>query len=98
MRTRRFGDTDLECSAIGFGTWALGSDWWGEHEDPDALISSALDLGVTFFDTANTYGQGLHEEILGAALPRARPPRACTSIAPNVQDMDIPAPPRTHHS
>ncbi|HEV3228046.1 MAG TPA: aldo/keto reductase [Solirubrobacteraceae bacterium] len=71
MRTRRFGDTDLECSAIGFGTWALGSDWWGEHEDPDALIARALELGVTFFDTADTYGQGLNEEIVGTALARA---------------------------
>jgi aryl-alcohol dehydrogenase-like predicted oxidoreductase len=71
MRTRRFGDTDLECSAIGFGTWALGSDWWGEHEDPDALIAWALELGVTFFDTADTYGQGLNEEIVGAGLARA---------------------------
>ena len=71
MYTRRFGATDLECSAIGFGTWALGSDWWGEHEDPDQLIGRALELGVTFFDTADTYGQGLNEELVGRALARA---------------------------
>jgi aryl-alcohol dehydrogenase-like predicted oxidoreductase len=81
MRTRRFGETDLQCSAIGFGTWALGSDWWGEHEDPDALIARALDLGVTFFDTANTYGQGLNEEIVGAALARAGAPRTSIQIS-----------------
>ena len=71
MERRRFGDTNLETSAIGFGTWALGSDWWGPHEDPDRLVACALDLGVTFFDTADTYGQGLNEEIVGLALERA---------------------------
>ncbi len=71
MKTRRFGDTDLETSAIGFGTWALGSDWWGDHEEPDALIARALELGITFFDTGDTYGQGLNEEIVGAALAKA---------------------------
>ena len=70
MYARHFGDSDLECSAIGFGTWALGSDWWGAHEDPDELIARALELGVTFFDTGDTYGQGLNEEIVGRALAR----------------------------
>jgi aryl-alcohol dehydrogenase-like predicted oxidoreductase len=71
MRQRRLGDSDLHASAIGFGTWALGSDWWGEHEDPDRLVAGALELGVTFFDTGDTYGQGTNEEIVGAALQRA---------------------------
>lgn len=71
METRRFGTTDLETSAVGFGTWALGSDWWGEHEDPDRLIGRALELGITFFDTADTYGQGLNEELVGGALARS---------------------------
>jgi aryl-alcohol dehydrogenase-like predicted oxidoreductase len=71
MQRRRFGNTDLETSAIGFGTWALGSDWWGEHEDPDRLVAHALDLGITFFDTADTYGQGVNEQIVGDALKRA---------------------------
>ena len=42
MRRRTFGSTDLETSAVGFGTWALGSDWWGEHEAPDALVRSGV--------------------------------------------------------
>src|SRR3712207_9581903 len=65
----------LDASAVGFGTWALGSDWWGPHEDPDRLVARALDLGVTFFDTGDTYGQGLNEEIVGTALQRAGAPR-----------------------
>ena len=71
MRRRTFGSTDLETSAVGFGTWALGSDWWGEHESPDALVARALDLGVTFFDTGDTYGQGLNEQLVGDALVRS---------------------------
>jgi aryl-alcohol dehydrogenase-like predicted oxidoreductase len=81
MQTRRFGNTDLETSAIGFGTWALGSDWWGEHEDPDRLIAHALDLGITFFDTADTYGQGVNEQIVGHALERAGVDRSRIQIS-----------------
>ncbi|TMK39479.1 MAG: aldo/keto reductase [Actinobacteria bacterium] len=81
MQTRTFGASDLQCSAIGFGTWALGSDWWGPHEDPDELVSRALELGVTFFDTADTYGQGLNEELVGAALRRAGPRRQDIQLA-----------------
>ena len=51
MRTRRFGDTDLESSEIGFGTWALGSTWWGDvtEADGERLLHRALDLGINFF-------------------------------------------------
>src|SRR3978361_1027803 len=59
MRRRTFGSTDLETSAVGFGTWALGSDWWGEHEDPDALVARAVELGSTCFDTGDNTGADL---------------------------------------
>jgi aryl-alcohol dehydrogenase-like predicted oxidoreductase len=81
MQTRSFGASGLRCSAIGFGTWALGSDWWGPHDDPDELIARALELGVTFFDTAQTYGQGLNEELVGAALARTGVPRGEFQLA-----------------
>ncbi len=68
MRRRRFADTELVTSEIAFGTWALGSDWWGQTDDPDRLIGRALELGITFFDTGDAYGQGLNEEIVGRAL------------------------------
>lgn len=70
MRKRRFGETDLVASEIAFGTWALGSDWWGETDEPERLIGRALELGVSFFDTGDTYGQGRNEEIVGRALAR----------------------------
>ena len=73
MRTRTFGATDLQCSEIGFGTWALGSTWWGEvtRDKGKNLLARALDLGVTFFDTGNVYGSGMNEEIVGKALGEA---------------------------
>ena len=71
MRQRRFGTTDLHASEIAFGTWALGSDWWGKTDDPERLIGRALELGITFFDTGDAYGQGANEEIVGRALANA---------------------------
>ncbi len=71
MRTRRFGDTDLEASEIGFGTWALGSTWWGDVSEQSAgerLLLEALDLGITFFETGDAYGQGANEELVGRVL------------------------------
>jgi aryl-alcohol dehydrogenase-like predicted oxidoreductase len=70
VRTRRFGDTDLEASEIGFGTWALGSTWWGDVSESsgERLIKQALDLGITFFETGDAYGQGANEELVGRVL------------------------------
>ena len=70
MRTRRFGDTDLEASEIGFGTWALGSTWWGEVSEQagERLLLEALDLGITFFETGDAYGQGANEQLVGRVL------------------------------
>jgi aryl-alcohol dehydrogenase-like predicted oxidoreductase len=71
---RRFGDTDLEVSEIGFGTWALGSTWWGEVRESagERLLLEALELGITFFETGDAYGQGANEELVGRALGRHR--------------------------
>jgi len=70
VRSRRFGNTDLEASEIGFGTWALGSSWWGEvtEGDGERLLKAALELGITFFDTGDAYGRGANEELVGRVL------------------------------
>jgi aryl-alcohol dehydrogenase-like predicted oxidoreductase len=70
VRTRRFGNTDLEASEIGFGTWALGSSWWGDVSETDGerLLRRALELGITFFDTGDAYGRGANEELVGRVL------------------------------
>jgi aryl-alcohol dehydrogenase-like predicted oxidoreductase len=57
MRYRRFGNSDLLVSEVGFGTWTLASDWWGEVDDKEGLLAAALDLGINFIDTAPVYGE-----------------------------------------
>ena len=70
MKYRHLPRTDLDLSEVGFGLWTLGTNWWGRIEEPDKvqLLEKAFDLGVTFFDTADTYGEGYGEEILSKAL------------------------------
>lgn len=74
MRTRPLGNTGLEVSEVGFGGWAIGGNLYGNSYGPtdDALslraIQEALDLGCTFFDTADVYGHGHSEELLGQVI------------------------------
>ena len=74
MRYRRLAGTDLQVSEIGFGVWTVSAGWWGEYSDEQAvgLIRRAFDLGITFFDTADTYGDGRGETLLAQALAGRR--------------------------
>ena len=66
---------DLQFSAVGMGTWAAGgSDVWNHSNDQDniATIQRAIELGVTYFDTAPVYGMGHSETILGQAVAGQR--------------------------
>jgi len=74
MRYRRLGNSALECSEIGFGVWTLAAGWWGTYSDAEAarLLRKAYDLGITFFDTAPTYGEGRGETLLPEALRDVR--------------------------
>src|SRR5512140_3684758 len=69
MEYRRFGKTGRQVSAIGFGAWALGADW-GTVDDTDSLkaLHAAADAGVTLFDTADVYGDGHSEQLIGRFL------------------------------
>jgi aryl-alcohol dehydrogenase-like predicted oxidoreductase len=70
MRYRILGHTDLRVSEIGLGCWALGGVGWGPVDDLDSLatIRRAVDCGITFFDTSDSYGNGHSEELIGRAL------------------------------
>jgi len=73
MRYRRFGDSDLEVSEVGFGVWTLASDWWGKVDDKAGLLHAALDAGVNFIDTAPVYGSdGIGETMLADLLKSDR--------------------------
>ncbi len=74
MQYRQLGSTGLEVSEIGFGTWGLGGDSYGPVDDETSKKSLrlAFELGVTFYDTSDLYGNGHSEEILGEALKEVR--------------------------
>jgi len=78
MQYRKFGNTDLVVSEIGFGAWAIGGGamigstaiGWGDTDDNVSIkaIHTALDAGINFFDTADIYGLGHSEEMLGKTI------------------------------
>jgi aryl-alcohol dehydrogenase-like predicted oxidoreductase len=75
VRYRELGRTGIQVSEVGFGVWTVSTSWWGVT-DPDVrigLLRRAWDLGITLFDTADTYGNGLGEEILIEAFGGRRP-------------------------
>ena len=78
VETRELGRTGRQVSVVGLGTWQLGADW-GQVTEKDAwsVLDAAVDAGVTFFDTADVYGDGRSEQVIGAFL-RARPDAAAT--------------------
>ena len=69
MQQRNLGRTGREVSAVGLGTWQLGADW-GDVSEDDALgvLAAATDQGVTLFDTADVYGDGRSEALIGQFL------------------------------
>src|SRR4030095_63585 len=74
MRFRTYKNTDLTVSEVGFGLWTISTGWWGNFTDGEAvgLIHKAFDLGITLFDAADTYGNGLSEELIAKAFPNQR--------------------------
>lgn len=71
MRYRVFPGTNIRVSEVGFGTWTIATSWWGEKTDAEAismLRSAHDDYGVTFFDAADTYGNGRSERQLAEAF------------------------------
>ena len=78
MQYRKFGNTDLEVSEVGFGAWAIGGGamigttpiGWGKADDEVSLsaINAAYNAGINFYDTADIYGLGHSEDLLGKAF------------------------------
>ncbi|MFN2541053.1 MAG: aldo/keto reductase [Chthoniobacterales bacterium] len=74
MKFRTYKNTDLKVSEVGFGLWTISTGWWGNFTEGEAiaLMHKALDLGITLFDAADTYGNGLSEELIAKAFPKQR--------------------------
>lgn len=70
MKYRVFGRLGWQVSEIGFGAWAIGGDAWGPQDDAESIraLHAALDLGCNFIDTAQGYGAGHSEKIIGKVL------------------------------
>ncbi|HEY2974275.1 MAG TPA: aldo/keto reductase [Pyrinomonadaceae bacterium] len=70
MRKRLFDDTGVSVSEIGLGAWQLGGTEWGDISEEDSLLTlrAAVENGITFFDTADVYGLGRSEKLIGKFL------------------------------
>jgi aryl-alcohol dehydrogenase-like predicted oxidoreductase len=97
MNTRTLGRSGITVGAVGFGCWAIGGEWqdvngnplgWGKVDDDESVraIHRAMELGVTLFDTADVYGCGHSEEVLGRAVAGRRDEVVIASKWGNVFD------------
>ena len=86
MRTQRLGSNGPEISVVGFGAWEAGGDAWGPNESEDRVIEAirtGVDAGITWIDTAEVYGSGESERIVGRALAGIRDELVvATKVAP----------------
>ncbi|MGI4788944.1 MAG: aldo/keto reductase [Janthinobacterium lividum] len=76
MKKRVFGNAGAEVSEVGLGCWQLGGSDWGDVSGEEALsiLQAAADSGVTFFDTADVYGGGRSESLIGTFLKQTTAP------------------------
>ncbi|HET7642300.1 MAG TPA: aldo/keto reductase [Nitrososphaeraceae archaeon] len=75
MRYRKLGRSGIKVSEIGFGAWTIGLDWWGKKIDDDEaikMLKKAYDLGINFFESADMYGKGRSEKIIGQVFKDMR--------------------------
>ena len=74
MRYRQLGSTGLEVSEIGYGAWGIGGSQWGGADDDESVkaLHRAIDLGLTFIDTALAYGDGRSERLVGRVVRERR--------------------------
>ncbi|MFM7208099.1 MAG: aldo/keto reductase [Planctomycetaceae bacterium] len=93
MHTRPFGRTGWQVSEVGFGAWGIGGGAWGGADDVESMaaLHAALDCGITFFDTADVYGDGRSERLVGRLRRERTEPfvvatKAGRRLAPHVAD------------
>ncbi|WP_295717441.1 aldo/keto reductase [uncultured Halovibrio sp.] len=90
MEKRAFGNTDIQVTPVGLGTWAIGGWMWGGTDEAQSIdtIHRAIDKGIGLVDTAPVYGFGRSEEIVGKALADGRRDQVAlaTKVALNWND------------
>jgi aryl-alcohol dehydrogenase-like predicted oxidoreductase len=96
LDTRQFGKTSLRVSEIGFGAWGIGGPTmagnvpigWGDVDDSTSLaaLKRAFDLGITFYDTADFYGLGHSEELIGKSFGNSKDVVIATKVGHRLSD------------
>ncbi|HET6740118.1 MAG TPA: aldo/keto reductase [Kribbella sp.] len=88
METRRLGRTGRDVGVVGLGAWQLGADWGAVDEsDAIAVLRAAIDGGVTFIDTADVYGDGRSERLVGEVLKSAEGLTVATKMGRRVEQV-----------
>ncbi|AWB44507.1 aldo/keto reductase [Paenibacillus sp. CAA11] len=97
MQYRKLGNTGLKVSEIGYGAWGIGNSGWQGAEDEESLraLHRAVDLGLTFIDTALVYGDGHSERLVGQVV-RERSERIYVASKIPPKNMKWPAPSGIH--
>ena len=74
MEFRKLGNSDLNVSVIGLGTWAIGDDFWGPADDAESIkaLQAGIAAGINLIDTAPAYGGGHSEKVVGEAVKGRR--------------------------
>lgn len=96
LARRILGRTGLEVSEIGFGGWGIGKSMWGRTDDAASIkaLRRAIELGVTYFDTAAVYGHGHSERLIARAVRESGAPAIVGTKVPP-ENMEWPAHYRT---
>jgi len=97
MKYRRFGNLGWKVSEISFGAWAIGGDMWGPQDDNESIkaLHKAIDLGINFIDTAQGYGKGHSEELIGKVLKERKEEIYIATKVPPLEGTPWP-PPEDH--
>lgn len=75
MNYNRLGKTDIKVSEVGFGAWAIALNWWGkeiQEDEAKRMLKKAYDAGINFFETADMYGKGKSEKLIGEVFKDMR--------------------------
>ena len=93
MRTHRLGSQGPELSVVGYGAWEAGGTAWGPNESDDSVIGAmraALDGGITWIDTAEVYGDGVSESLVGRAIAgRRHEVTVASKVAPQPEGSGV---------
>ena len=75
MKYKKLGKSGIKVSEIGFGAWTIALNWWGkeiQEDEAKRMLKKAYDLGINLFETADMYGKGKSEKLIGEVFSGMR--------------------------